>query len=89
MIPEKFEQFVDPVDGTRWNVDMGFLSSSWRCVWGEGCQGILDDPAEELQQGCCSVGVELFDEEEAMLLFATAVKNSWAELLLVANLSWG
>jgi hypothetical protein len=72
MTPEKFEQFIDPVDGTRWNVDMGFLSSSWRCVWGEGCQGILDDPAEDLQQGCCSVGVELFDEEEAMLISALA-----------------
>ena len=67
-----FEEFVDPVDGTRWRVDVDFLSSRWRCVWGEGCQGILDEPAEALQQGCCSVGVEVFDDEEAMLLGALA-----------------
>jgi len=72
MTPENFEHFVDPVDGTQWHVDMGFLTTAWRCVWGEGCQGILDEPAEELQQGCCSVGVELFDREEAMLISALA-----------------
>ncbi len=69
---EHFEEFVDPVDGTRWRVDLGFLGSRWRCIWGDGCKGILDEPAEELQQGCCSVGVELVDEEEAMLISALA-----------------
>ncbi len=69
---EHFEQFVDPVDGTRWRVDLGFLGSRWRCIWGVGCKGILDEPAEELQQGCCSVGVELVDEDEAMMISALA-----------------
>ena len=69
---ERFEEFVDPIDGTRWRVDLGFLGSRWRCIWGEGCKGILDEPAEELQQGCCSVGVELVDEDEAMMISALA-----------------
>lgn len=72
MVAEVFEEFEDPVDGTRWRVDVGFLGSRWRCTWGHGCQGILDEPAEHLQQGCCSVGVELFDEDEAMLISALA-----------------
>jgi hypothetical protein len=56
-------RLVDPVDGTEWDIDVDFLRSSWRCIWGRGCQGILREPAEELGQGCCSVGAELRDEE--------------------------
>ena len=72
MTGEGFEVFVDHVDGSRWQVDLDFLSSPWRCVWGDGCQGILDRPAPELGQGCCSVGAELIDEDEAKLLSALA-----------------
>lgn len=67
---ERFEEVVDPVDGTRWRIDVGFLRSSWTCLWGNGCQGILDEPAESLMQGCCSVGAEMLDEDEAMLVAA-------------------
>jgi hypothetical protein len=72
MVMERFEEFIDPVDGTRWMVDVGFLGSRWRCIWGEGCQGILDEPAEALGHGCCSVGTELLDEAEAMMVSALA-----------------
>ncbi len=68
-----FAAFVDPVDGTRWSVDVEFLASSWRCRWGDGCLGILDEPAAELGQGCCSVGAELLDEDEARLIGALGV----------------
>jgi hypothetical protein len=71
VIPEeRFEEVVDPVDGTRWRIEVGFLTSSWTCLWGQGCQGILDEPAEHLLQGCCSVGAEMLDDEEAMLVAA-------------------
>lgn len=69
-LDERFEEVVDPVDGTRWTVDLGFLASSWTCLWGDGCQGILDVPAQALMQGCCSVGAEMLDEDEAMLVAA-------------------
>lgn len=62
---ERYERFVDPVDGTRWEVDVDFLASSWRCIWGAGCEGILDDPAAELGQGCCSVGAQMLDADES------------------------
>jgi len=57
---------------TRWRIDASFLRSNWTCIWGRGCQGILDEPATELNQGCCSVGAELADQDEAMRLSAYA-----------------
>lgn len=68
-----FEAFVDPVDGTRWKVDVAFIDSNWSCIWDRGCEGILDHPAASLHQGCCSVGAHLLDEEEAMRIGALGV----------------
>ncbi|MGB3410989.1 MAG: hypothetical protein WBA45_07305 [Microthrixaceae bacterium] len=72
---ETYSAVVEPVfdleiqDGpTRWRFETGFLNSNWNCIWGRGCQGILDHPSEELQQGCCSVGAELVDDEAASVL---------------------
>jgi hypothetical protein len=58
-------EIVDPIDGTRWKIDIEFVSSNWSCLWGAGCPGILDRPAPELEQGCCSVGAQLLDDDEA------------------------
>lgn len=55
---------------TVWRFDRAFLTSNWTCIWGRGCLGIGDVPAEHLQQGCCSVGAELTDVDEAMLIDA-------------------
>lgn len=61
------------VDGeVTWRFDRDFLTSSWTCIWGRGCLGILDTPAEELNQGCCSIGAELADADEAMTISALA-----------------
>lgn len=60
-----YERFDDPVDGTRWFIDTAFTDSSWACLWGRGCEGILDRPAAHLNQGCCSVGAQMLDTEEA------------------------
>lgn len=64
------EEFTDPVDGTRWRIDMDFARSNWQCIWGDGCEGILEQRAAELNQGCCSVGAHLVDDEEARLIGA-------------------
>lgn len=66
----RFEQLVDPVDGTVWNIDVDFIDSNWTCIWGRGCQGILDHPAADLEQGCCSVGAQMIDDDEALRISA-------------------
>ncbi len=68
----ELEAFTDPVDGTTRAVDVDFFASSWTCIWDRGCQGILDQPAPELGQGCCSVGAEILDEDEGMRIAALA-----------------
>lgn len=74
--PSRFETFTDPVDGTRWNIDVDFVDSNWTCIWGKGCEGILDEPAAALNQGCCSVGAHLIDDDEAMLITALGLTLS-------------
>ena len=59
------------VDGdTVWRFDVDFLRSRWTCIYGRGCLGILDQPAEHLGQGCCSVGAQLDGIDEAMNIAA-------------------
>jgi hypothetical protein len=59
------------VDGdVTWQFDREFLTSRWTCIWGRGCLGIHDQPTPELGEGCCSIGADLADEDEAMLISA-------------------
>jgi hypothetical protein len=55
-----------------WRFETAFLRSNWTCTWGRGCLGILPEPSPELGQGCCSVGAELGDQDEARLISALA-----------------
>ena len=68
-------EFVDIDDGdTRWRFEREFLTSNWRCTFGDGCKGILSEEATELKQGCCSLGAHFGDgpagQEEARQLSA-------------------
>jgi hypothetical protein len=66
-------EFETIVDGdVTWRVERAFLTSTWNCIWGRGCLGILDEPAEHLGQGCCSQGAELDGVDEARLISAMA-----------------
>ena len=57
---------------TVWRFDRDFLTSNWTCIWGRGCRGILPESTEHLGHGCCSIGADLDDVEEAMDLAAHA-----------------
>lgn len=57
---------------TTWRFDRAFLTSSWTCIWGRGCLGILPQPAPELGHGCCSVGADIDGDEEARRISALA-----------------
>ena len=71
-VPAEGEFVEVSTPDTLWRFDRGFLGSTWTCIWGRGCQGILSEPSEHLAQGCCSVGAELDGEDEAMNLAALA-----------------
>jgi hypothetical protein len=57
---------------TKWRFDTDFLESRWVCLWGRGCLGIDAQPAPDLGLGCCSVGAEFGDIDEARLIAALA-----------------
>ncbi len=63
-------------DDIVWRFDRAFLESNWECTFGRGCQGILTEPAAELNQGCCSIGAHFGDgpegQDEAMTIGAYA-----------------
>lgn len=67
---DRFEEVATPE--VVWRFDATFLESRWTCIWGRGCLGIEDEPAEELARGCCSVGARLEDEDEARTTAALA-----------------
>lgn len=48
----------------RWQCDITFLASSWQCIFGNGCQGVLTEPAPELEMGCCSYGAHASDKKD-------------------------
>lgn len=57
-----------------WVFDTTFLRSSWKCIFGEGCQGVLDAPAEHLNQGCCSFGAHFVDDDDVAVVVRSAVR---------------
>jgi hypothetical protein len=40
----------------QWQIDVTYLTSNYRCLFGDGCCGVLTEPSPELAQGCCSYG---------------------------------
>jgi hypothetical protein len=65
--PEDLHEWVsfeDPEDDRTWVFDLTFLVSSWTCIYGHGCQGVLTGPAEQLAQGCCSYGAHFIDDHD-------------------------
>ncbi len=60
------------LDDLTIEVDADFLTSSWTCIWDRGCAGIGEVADPDAQLGCCSVGAEMLDEQEAMTISALA-----------------
>ena len=64
--------FEDPDEQRTWVMDLTYLTSNWRCIFGDGCQGVLTGPAADLVQGCCSYGAHFVDEEDEATTLAYA-----------------
>ena len=60
----EYVSFDDPDEYRTWVFDLTFLTSSWSCIYGRGCPGVLTDAAPELEQGCCSYGAHFVDDED-------------------------
>ena len=72
--------FEDDREERTWRFDLTFLGSSWHCIFGNGCQGVLTGPSPELVQGCCSYGAHLVDKAD--------IKNVKEKAALLTDEEW-
>lgn len=66
--------FEDPGEQRTWMFDATYLRSNHRCIYGEGCEGILDGPAAALSQGCCSYGAHFVDHDDVQTVVRAFVR---------------
>ncbi len=71
--------FEDDTEARTWVFDVSFLLSSWTCIYGAGCQGVLTGPAAEMAQGCCSYGAHFTDADDVRRVEAAAATLSAAD----------
>lgn len=66
--------FEDDDHRRTWVFDATFLRSSWSCIYGNGCKGVLDADATDLAQGCCSYGAHFIDDEDVQTVVASSAR---------------
>ncbi len=60
--PRDHVEFTDPADPSQViRADLTWLMSSWTCVFGNGCHGVIEGRADD---GCCSHGAFYSDDED-------------------------
>ena len=62
----------DTDSGETLLIDSTFLTSNWSCVYGTGCPGIEEQPAPELERGCCAFGAHFTDASDRDRVLARA-----------------
>ena len=76
-------------DGDTWLFDLTFFRSSYRCIYGQGCQGIEAEPDVAGNRGCCSYGAHFVDESDlhrVMSVVATLTVEQWENANLFPEL---
>lgn len=69
-IPRIWVEFGDPANvAQRFRCDLTWLTSSWTCVFGVGCQGIYADRPDD---GCCTLGAHFTDTDDVERVRAAA-----------------
>ena len=62
VFPRAFVEFADPADASQvFKCDLTWLTSSFMCIFGQGCQGIYADSPDV---GCCTLGAHFADEAD-------------------------
>ncbi len=80
--------FDDPDEARTWVFDLTFLASTWTCLYGRGCPGVLTEPSAELEQGCCSYGAHFVDEDDEADTLAAAARldeSQWQHAAVAAR----
>ncbi len=52
------------LDGETYTFDATWLTSNWKCIYGDGCLGIEEEPDEGKMFGCCVHGAHFADKED-------------------------
>jgi len=61
-IARMWVEFTDPADADqRFRADLTWLTSSWSCIFGNGCAGVYADRPDD---GCCTLGAHLTDKDD-------------------------
>ena len=61
-LPRVWVEFTDPADANqRYRCDLTWLTSSWTCIFGAGCQGIYADRPDD---GCCTLGAHFTEKDD-------------------------
>lgn len=58
----KWVSIDDPDDETTWVIDVDFITSTYNCIYGDGCKSIEEEP--DAVKGCCSVGAHFADDDD-------------------------
>src|SRR3978361_604119 len=62
VFPRAWVEFQDPTDPEQvFRCDLTWLTSSWTCIFGNGCQGIYADAPDA---GCCTLGAHFADKAD-------------------------
>ena len=62
VFPRAWVEFADPTDSSQvFKCDLTWLTSSFMCIFGQGCQGIYADSPDV---GCCTLGAHFADKAD-------------------------
>ena len=62
VFPRAFVEFVNPDDDSEtMRCDLTWLTSSYMCIFGQGCQGIYKSAPDT---GCCTLGAHFADKDD-------------------------
>lgn len=62
VFPRAYVEFANPADESEvMRCDLTWLTSSYTCIFGQGCPGIYADAPDV---GCCTLGAHFADEED-------------------------
>ncbi|GAB2871691.1 hypothetical protein [Nocardioides pacificus] len=62
VFPRAWIEFVDPADDAQvFRCDLTWLTSSYLCIFGQGCPGIYADAPDV---GCCTLGAHFADADD-------------------------